>query len=318
MAISSFVDVSGLTYCGQEAQEIFSKEVYSLDIRNYGITMLDGLKGKTKIYAGELSDGLFQEYSCPFSPNGEVVLSEDFIEPAALKVNLEECYDKWWPTYLVQETSITLNGGIPDTFENWFFNEQLLPAMAREYQSIFWRGDTEYTGSTSEYLKVVDGIEKILSESGNTISGSALTVDNIESQIEAAVNSAMSIAAEANTDFERYSIFMNKNDVRLLMVALGKDCSCNSTNAVFANYTRNGDQLFVYGLPVIATEQSRNTIIVANPKNLVLGFDTFSSHQEYKIIDMRETTGDNAFRVIAITNIGVGVVYPQLAVISKA
>lgn len=53
-------------------------------------------------------------------------------------------------------------------------------------------------------------------------------------------------------------------------------------------------------------------------KNLVLGYDTFDSHIEYRVIDMKETTGDNEFRVIAISNIAVGIVLPELFVISKA
>jgi len=57
--------------------------------------------------------------------------------------------------------------------------------------------------------------------------------------------------------------------------------------------------------------QSKNTIIVGDPRNLVLGFDTFSSSIEYKLIDMRETTGDNTFRVIALTNIAVGILFPE-------
>lgn len=315
MAISNFIETSGLTYCGDDAKEIFSKEIYNLDLRGYGITLMDGVKGKMKIYNGEVGD-VWQAYSCPFSPNGEVVLSEDYIEPAAIKVNLENCYDEFWNTYLVEQTSITLNGGIPQTFFEWFFNDKLIKKMDKEYQEIFWKGDSGYTGSTKAYLKVTDGVESILKASGNTISGSALTVDNIEAQIEGAIASAMSVAASAETEIDDYKIFMNKNDIRTLTVALGKDCSCNSTNAVFANYTKDGDRLFVYGLEVVPCECSRNTIIVAPARNLVLGFDTFDSHLEYRIIDMRETTGDNAFRVIALSNIAVGVVYPQLAVIS--
>ena len=50
--------------------------------------------------------------------------------------------------------------------------------------------------------------------------------------------------------------------------------------------------------------------------NLVLGFDTFDSHTEYRLIDMRETTGDNSFRVLALSNIAVGIVLPELFVYS--
>ena len=30
--MASFIDVSGLTYCGQEAQTIFSKDIYDIDL----------------------------------------------------------------------------------------------------------------------------------------------------------------------------------------------------------------------------------------------------------------------------------------------
>ena len=57
---------------------------------------------------------------------------------------------------------------------------------------------------------------------------------------------------------------------------------------------------------------SRNTIIFGPARNLVLGFDTYDSHIQYKIVDMRDTTLDNMFRVGAISNIAVGIAWPEL------
>lgn len=107
-------------------------------------------------------------------------LSESYIEPAAIKVNLEQCYDAFWPTFMVEQTEISLNGGVPQTFNDWFFNQKLRPQMAKEYQEIFFKGDKTYAGTTKQYLKVVDGVEKQLNDAlGSTkIKGEALTVDN--------------------------------------------------------------------------------------------------------------------------------------------
>ena len=315
--MANFIDVSNITYCGKEAQEIFAKDVYALDLRGYGITLMDNIKGKAKLYSAEMGD-LWQEYTCPFSPNGSVVLSEDYIEPVALKINVENCYDTFWNTYLVEQTSITLNGGVPATFGEWFF-ERLRVEMAKEYQEIFFRGDTDYSGATKTYLSVTDGVEKILADKLDTdvIAGSAFTVNNIIAQVEAAVMHGIGKAAAAEVDTEAYKILLNKNDVRLLMIALGKDCSCNLTNSEFKNYAIENGRLFVMGFEVVPTEQTPSTVIFGPAKNLVLGFDTMDSHVEYKFIDMRETTGDNMFRVIAISNIGVGVIYPSLFTLSK-
>ena len=315
--MANFINVSGLTYCGKEAQEIFAKDIYDIDLRQYGITMMDGVKGKMKMYTGEIGDA-WQLYTCPFTPAGAASLAEAFIEPAAIKVNQENCYDTFWNTFLVEQTEISLRGGIPQTFGDWYFGK-LRNKMSQEYQEIFWKGDVDYSGSTKTYLKATDGIEKKLSENSavTKVSGATITVDNVIAQIEAVVMKGLEVAGDAEVDTEGYKIFMNHQDVRLLEVALGKVCCPNSVNAVFANYARQNGRIFVMGYEVVPTMQSKNKIIFGPARNLVLGYDTFNSHIEYKLIDMRDTTGDNMFRVLAISNIAVGIILPELFVLSE-
>lgn len=314
--MANFIDVSGLTYCGKEAQEIFSKDIYDIDLRQYGITFMDGVKGKMKLYSGEI-DSVWQLYTCPFTPEGKAALAENFIEPAAIKVNQENCYDVFWNTFLVDQTEISLRGGIPQTFSEWYF-EKLRKQMSKEYQELFWGGDTDYTGSTKTFLKAIDGIEKQLDEnSGVTkVSGATITVDNAIAQVEAVVLKGIEVAGDAEVDTEGYKIFMNHQDVRLLEVALGKIC-CPNTQSIFSNYGRDNGRIYIMGYEVVPTLQSKNTIIFGPARNLVLGYDTFDSHLEYKLIDMRDTTGDNMFRIIAISNIAAGIVLPELFVVSK-
>lgn len=314
--MANFINVSGLTYCGKEAQEIFSKDIYDIDLRQYGITFMDGVKGKMKMYTGEIGDA-WQLYTCPFTPAGSASLAEAFIEPAAIKVNQENCYDTFWNTFLVDQTEISLRGGIPQTFGDWYFGK-LRQKMAKEYQEIFWKGDTGYTGTSKVYLKAVDGIEKKLEAipSGNQLTISAITVDNVVAQVESAIDKALEVAGDAEVDTEGYKIFMNHQDVRVLEVALGKLC-CPNKESIFSNYARENGRIFIMGFEVVPTMQSKNTIIVGPARNLVLGYDTFDSHIEYKLIDMRDTTGDNMFRVLAISNIAVGIILPELFVFGK-
>jgi len=316
MAINNMVDVSNITYCGKEGQEIFSKDIYDIDLRQYGITFMDGVKGKQKIYTGEISD-VYQLYSCPFSPQGEASLAEAYIEPAAIKVNLESCYDNFWNTYLVQQTSITLNGGVPQTFGEWYFGK-LRQQMKKEYQDLWWRGDVDYTGSTKTYLKAIDGIEKqFKTNTGVTsISGAAITVDNVIAQVEAIIMKGIEVANAAEVDTEGFKVFMNHQDVRLLETALGKLCCDVQNNRVFSNYGREGGRIFIMGYEIVPTMQSKNFILFGPARNLFLGFDSYDASIQYKLIDMRETTGDNAFRVIALTNIAAAILFPELFVYS--
>ena len=309
--MANFIDVSGLTYCGKEAQEIFSQDIYSMDLRNAGITFMDGVKGKMKMYSGEIGDA-WQLYTCPFTPAGAASLAEAFIEPAAIKVNQENCYDTFWNTFLVEQTEISLRGGIPQTFGEWYFGK-LRQKMAREYQEIFWQGDTARTATTKSYLKAIDGVEKQLASNSAVTTGSvsAFTVDNILAQVEGAIQSGLTLAANGEYDTANFKILMNYNDVRVLKMALGKLC-CPNKESIFSNYAMGPDGgVIIYGYEVISTMQSRNTIIFGDPRNLVLGYDTFDSHLEYKLIDMRNSTGDNMFRVLAISNIAAGIIFPQ-------
>ena len=218
---------------------------------------------------------------------------------------------------MVENTRISLQGGIPEPFNTWYFGK-LRQKMGREYEEIFWQGDSARTATTKAYLNVTDGIEKKLnSNSGVTkINGAAFTVDNVLSQVEAAINAAVAKAAEGEIDMEGYKVFMNYSDVRVLEVALGKLC-CPNKESIFSNYAKNGNSIYVLGFEIVPTMQSRNSVIVGPAKNLVLGFDTFDSHQEYKIIDMRDTLGINQFRILAISNIAVGIVFPELFVYSR-
>lgn len=311
--MANFINVSGITYCGKEAQEIFSKDIYDIDLRQYGITFMDGVKGKVKMYTGEIGDA-WQLYTCPFTPAGAASLAEAYIEPAAIKVNQENCYDTFWNTFLVDQTEISLRGGIPQTFGEWYFGK-LRQKMAKEYQEIFWQGDTGRTATTKTYLKAVDGVEKKLSAlpSGNKYTVTAFTAANILAQVEAIIEQGIGVANAAEVDTEGYKIFMNHADVRLLEVALGKIC-CPNKESIFSNYARENGRIYIMGYEVVPTMLSKNKVIFGPVKNLVLGYDTFDSHLEYKLIDMKETTGDNMFRVLAISNIAVGVIMPELFV----
>lgn len=317
MAQTNYINDSGLTYCGTEAQNIFSHDIYNLDLRNAGVTFIDNVKGKRKIYMGTW-DNAWQSYTCPFTPDGEVSLSEAYIEPVAIKVNKEFCRNEFWDSYLVEQTEISLNGQIPQSFSEWYFN-RLRKQMAKEYQEIFWQGDTARTATTKSYLKVTDGIEKKLADNANVtkITGSVFTVDNVLAQVEAVIQAGLNLAATNEWVTDNYKVLMNKYDIELVKMALGKIC-CPNSQSIFSNYARGANGgVIIYGFELIPTEMSRNNIIFGDPRNLVLGFDTYDSHLQYKLIDMKDTTLDDMYRVGAISNIAVGIVFPEIFVVSK-
>ena len=307
--MANFAELGNINYCGKEAQEIFVKDLYESDLKGYGIRYMSGVKGKTQLMSGEVGD-LFQEYSCPFTPSGEVTLSEQWIEPSAIKVNLEECYDAFWNSFLVEQTEISLNGGIPSTFYDWFFNNVLAKKLRKEYEEIFFNGAKGKGG----YLGLADGIVKKVNDAENSVkvSGAALTTANILGIVGEVAEAINGLDAEV----ENYKIFINYMDYRKLMTALGNESPL--TTAVWANFAKQGEKVFAYGYEIVPCRIEKNTILASHPMNLVLGYDVENGDIQYKIVDMRESTLENMFRVGVITNIAVGVVYPELCVIAKA
>lgn len=316
MAQTNYIDTAGLNYCGKEAQNIFSHDIYELDLRNAGVTYIDNVKGRRKIYMGQW-DNAWQSYTCNFSPDGQVSLSEEYIEPVAIKVNKEFCKNEFWDSYLVEQTEISLRGNMPQSFSVWYF-DKLRKEMSKEYQEIFWKGDTARTATTKPYLKVTDGIEKRLDTNTavTKVTGAVFTVDNVLAQVEAVIAKGLQKAADNELTTDNFKVLMNKYDIDLVRMALGKIC-CPNKESIFSNYAQspNGG-IFIYGFELIPTEMDRNWIIFGDPRNLILGFDTFDSHLAYKIIDMIDTTLDDMWRVAAISNIAVGIIFPEIFVIS--
>lgn len=307
--MANFAELGNINYCGKEAQEIFVKDLYESDLKGYGIRYMSGVKGKTQLMSGEVGD-LFQAYSCPFTPSGEVRMSEQFIEPVAIKVNLEECYDSFWNSFLVEQTEISLNGGIPSTFYDWFFNNVLAKKLRKEYEEIFFNGQKGNGG----YLGLTDGIVKKVNDAENSVkvAGATLTTANILGKIGEVAEAISNLDAEV----EDYKIFINYMDYRKLMTALGNESPL--TTAVWANFAKQGEKVFAYGYEIVPCRIAKDTILASHPMNLILGYDVENGDIQYKIVDMRESTLENMFRVGVITNIAVGVVYPELCVIAKA
>ena len=113
-----------------------------------------------------------------------------------------------------------------------------------------------------------------------------------------------------------YKIFVNYMDYRKMKTALGSEDIHNTL--IWSNFAKDGDKVYAYGFEVVPCRLAKNTIIASHPANLVLGYDVEGSETEYKIVDMRESTLDNTFRVAVLTNIAAGVVYPEAVVMARA
>lgn len=310
MAVTNFIDKSGLTMSPAEAEGIFVKKLYASDLHNTGIRFMPGLKQETKLHTGKVNS-LYSAYTCDFVPQADAVLLEETsIKPEKLSVSLEECYDEFRSTWMVAQTEASLNGGIPKDFYTYFFEDVMLKELDKEYEEIFWNADKE---AGEGYLATANGILKQVKDNEHAVKveGSALTVANILGEVEKVATKVMDLD---NIDTTNYKIFMNYQDFRKLVTALGKASADGVKNIdTWSNYTRSGEKVYAFGFEVVPCRIEKGYMIASDPSNLVLGFDV-ENNTEFKIIDMRETTGSDSFRVRIITSIAAGIVYPETIV----
>ena len=313
---NSSIKVDNITYVGQEATEIYTQDLFNIDIvAQDAINVLVDVRGKKQLLSGEVK-AWFEKYTCAWKNTTEASLAEKWIETTPIDLGGEFCYGQFYGSFLTESLRVSINHNqeVPP-FTEWLFT-QLRKEMSRAYQELFWRGDED---SNDVKLNAVDGIEKKLKESDDVekIDGAALTTDNILAQVKAAVLKAIELAGAAQIDTADHKVYLNYNDLNYLKFALGELCCEVSSERVFSNFTLSNGQIAVYGMPVVPTMQTPSTIIVAPAKALTLATDIFDSHITYKVVDMRESTLDDILRWRAISNLGTGILFDDLIVYSR-
>ena len=314
---NSSIKVDNITYVGQEgATEIFTQDLFNIDIvAQDAINVLVDVRGKRQLLSGEVK-AWFEKYTCAWKNTTEASLAEKWVQTTPIDLGGEFCAGQFYGSFLTESLRVSINHNqeVPP-FTEWLFT-QLRKEMSRAYQELFWRGDED---SNNVKLNAVDGIEKKLEESEDVekIDGAAFTVDNILNQVKAAVKKAIDLAGAAQVDTADHKVYLNWNDYKYLQMKLGDLCCEVSSERVFSNYTLSNGQIAIYGMPVVKTMQSPNTVIVAPAKALTLACDIFDSHITYKVVDMRETNLDDILRWRAISNLGTGILFDDLIVYSR-
>lgn len=313
---NSSITIDNITYVGEQATEIFTQDIFNIDIvAQDAINVLVDVRGKKQLLSGQVK-AWFEKYTCAWKNTTEATLAEKWIETTPIDLGGEFCYGEFYGTFLTESLRVSINHNqeVPP-FTEWLFT-QLRKEMSRAYQELFWRGDED---SNNVKLNAVDGIEKKLEESDDVekIDGAAFTVDNILAQVKAAVKKAIDLAGAAQIDTADHKVYLNWNDYKYLEMALGDLCCEVSSERVFANYTKDGNGIAIYGFPVVKTMQSPSTVIVAPAKALTLACDIFDSHITYKVVDMRESNLDDILRWRAISNLGTGILFDDLIVYSR-
>lgn len=272
------------TYTGEIAKEYILKALVGGETLSInGIKIKEDVKYKwkpRKLSSGNLlASGGTGAYA--FNPTGTLTISEVELEPKKFKVNLQIPYNEFYDLVdSVDMAAGTNKEDVPAEFAKGM-NELVPNQVGKELEMGLWTGNTAI-GLTGMFTQLqscsaVSASTTVALSAANIVAKLNIMKDVLPSAVKKKGNKALVyIVSYAAADFYRQS------------------------QAALASQTSQGEQsLNIAGVDIIPVGgMPTNKMVLLSRDNIAVATDLTSDYNEVKIIDMRESNGDDTVRYI--------------------
>jgi len=265
-------------YAGKVAGEIIGAAFKEADTLRLGlVTLAQNVNHKLNLRKIAYSDGTV-DYTCGFTPQGAVTLSEKVIEPQKFMVPLQICKEEFrqtWSEDLLGGSAH--NDNMPsDIFEA--IELEVLSQQAEKVDSDMYSGDDANVGEFDGLITQFAADAAIIKDgNGLTAPGAATTQANVESHLKlalAAIPVALRrrdlVVAVSPDVYQAYWFY-------LVSKGIANDGNAEPKQTRFGRYTVTE----VNGMP-------DNTICVWEKKNVVFATGLVGDHNEFRLRDEDE------------------------------
>ena len=283
-----------------------------------------GVKGKSAINLADIDINFQDGSGCAWNEDGDITLTQRFIDPAKLKLQMEFCPKELEAVYLrTQLPSGAHYETIP--FEEFFAN-YLVEKIAAELEKMIWKSNA--TTGTGNY-QFFDGFrEAILGGSyidANTVafgSGVALTTALTANNMVEAVQRVYEAAADAVIENDDAVVFVGADKFRALAIAIqnGLGTSWVTAGGQLQGYqTEMGSLSMVFpgtNLKIQATSglSAVNDVYLARTSNMYVGMDL---EEDASRIESWYSQDDRKFKIAVELTVGAQVAFPdQISAVS--
>lgn len=263
----------GSNYAGKEAGEIIGKAFKEADTLAKGfVTIFPNVNYKLNLRKIELTGGK-REYTCGFAPAGSIILSEKVLEPKKFKDDFSVCKEDFRAQWSEETMGVSAhNDNAPKDIMDAITVEKLAQT-AEELDYNIWNGDASNASEFDGFLKLFAADADVLDQDID-----AVTEANVEAQLKLAIakipvslrRKTVKIGVSSNVA-QAYSFFLISKGISN---GLGGDAN---TAMKLGKY----DLEEINGLP-------DNTIVIAEPKNLIFGTGLVADHNEVVLRDEDE------------------------------
>jgi len=278
-------------YAGKEAGEIVGQAFKEADTIVKGfVTVFPNVNYKLNLRKIALTGGK-REYTCGHVPAGAITLSEKVLEPKKFKDDFEVCKEDFRAQWSEDSMGASAhNDSAPKDVMDAILVEKLAQT-AEELDDNIWNGDATNADEFDGFLKQFLADATVIDVDLDTV-----TEANVEAQIKLAINSVpidtrrKGLKVGVSPDIAQYYNFwlISKG----ISNGLGGDAN---TTLKFGKYMIEE----VNGLPA-------NTIVIAEPKNLIFATGLLADHNEVRMIDQDDTLLNGKIIGTMVYNAGVG------------
>jgi hypothetical protein len=262
----------GSNYAGKVAGDIIGKTFKEADTLRLGlVTVIENINYKLNLRKISYTDGR-TAYTCGFTPAGAITLSEKVLEPTKFKNDFQVCKEDFRATWSEDlQGSSAQNPQLASDIESAILGE-VLGQTAEKTDNDIWVGTTastasDFIGFIPQFLADSTVIDVIGATAG-------VSESNVETQLKLALNAVpvairrTSLNVLVSPDvFQAYWFY-------LVSKGIANGFGGEEKQAKFGKYTLTE----VNGLP-------DNTIVIADPKNLVFGTGLLADHNEISAVD---------------------------------
>lgn len=288
------------TYAGDALKKyILAAIIGGETLSTTGISVETNIKYKRKIKKLAAS-GVVKAHTCNFSATSGVTITEATLEPQKIKINESICFDDIYELWDSADMAAGANNeNLPQSLVDGLV-EGYIGQAAKEVEEAIWQGNA--TGSTGSIKDLFDGYEVILNAGGTSVTSTALTVSNIlteANKVYAALPAGVMKKAKGDLVW-----FMSHKAAALYEMNL---------QAQGINTSAMGGVLSIYGIEVkpVGGLSSDNYMALGARDNFYVGTDLESDFNEIKLLDQRETVGDDKVNFVMKAKIDVAIAYPN-------
>jgi len=281
------------TYCGDALKKyILACILGGETLSTNGISVQTNVKYKRKIKKLASAD-MVQAGSCDFTPTSGITITEASLEPCEFKINEQICFEDVYQLWDSADMAAGLNQeNLPQTLVD-ALTEAYVKQFAKEVEEMIWQNINTDCFEGFLYQLENGGL------TGGT--GSTLTVANIVTELNNAYALVPScVLAKPKSELV---IFLSHKALALYEMNL-------ATQGI--NTTVMGGVPTLYGIEIKAVSGfgDDDIIIIGERANFYVGTDLMSDFNAINILDMRQTTGDEAIRFILKAKLDVAIAFP--------